>query len=250
MPRKDIILDLPGFRIKKISGFNPLMVEVTYRKVARCIHCQGKKLRKKTSFIRQVRHEPIGHRQTILRFKAHKFYCRTCCRYFNQRFPGIGKHQRATAKLKTHVFHQHTEGISQQSLARCFKLGKATIERWYHQQYVLENQELKQAVCPQVLGIDEHFFSKKQGYATTFCNLKRHKIFDIVKGRSGKELENYLEKLPGRERVKVICIDLRSNYKHLIQRYFPQAKSWQTDSMSCVSCCINACKPIKSSTQK
>lgn len=224
MPRKDIILDLPGFSIKKISGFNPLIVEVTYRKVPRCIHCQSKKLRKKTSFTRQVRHEPIGHRQTILRFKAHKFYCRTCCRYFNQRFPGIGKHQRATAKLKKHVFHQHTEGISQQSLSRCFKLGKATIERWYHQQYVLENQELKQAACPQVLGIDEHFFSKKQGYATTFCNLKRHKIFDIVKGRSGKELENYLEKLPGRERVKVICIDLSSNYKHLIQRYFPNAK--------------------------
>jgi hypothetical protein len=27
-------------------------------------------------------------------------------------------------------------------------------------------------VCPKVLGIDEHFFTRKKGYATTFCDLK------------------------------------------------------------------------------
>jgi transposase len=67
-------------------------------------------------------------------------------------------------------------------------------------------------------------FCKKQGYATTFCNLKRHKIFDIVKGRSASDLANYFEQLPGKEAVKVICIDLSSTYRHLIQRYFPEAK--------------------------
>jgi transposase len=65
---------------------------------------------------------------------------------------------------------------------------------------------------------------KKQGYATTFCNLKKHKIFDVVKGKSASDLKKYLERLPGKERVKVICIDLSSSYRHLIQRYFPNAK--------------------------
>ncbi len=139
-------------------------------------------------------------------------------------FPGIGKYQRATERLHYQVFHQHTEGISQQSLSRDFKIGKATIERWYHKQYLLANQEIKNQDCPSVLGIDEHLFSKKQGYATTFCNLKKHKIFDIVKGRSAKDLGNYLDHLPGKERVKVVCIDLSSSYRHIIQRYFPNAK--------------------------
>jgi len=224
MPRKDIILSLPGFAIKKVSGYNPLIVDVHYRNTVRCGHCNGKKVRKKAGFIRKVRHEPIGHRQTILRFKAYKVYCYICQRYSNQRFPGINKHQRATERLHKFVFYQHTQGISQQTLAIDFKLGKATIERWYHSQYWLENQELSNRACPQVLGIDEHFFSKKQGYATTFCNLKKHKIFDIVKGRSAKELSSYLEKLPGKERVKVVCIDLSSNYRYLIQQYFPNAK--------------------------
>jgi transposase len=224
MPRKDIILNLPGFTIKKVSGHSPVIIDVHYRNRPRCPGCQGKKLRKKASFMRKVRHEPFGHRQTLLRFKAYKFYCHTCRRYFNQQFPGINKYQRATEKLHNQVFHRHTEGVSQQSLARDFKLGKATIERWYHQQYLLAYKKVDTKRCPAVLGIDEHFFSRKQGYATTFCNLSKHKIFDIAKGRSSSDLSGYLATLQGKDRVKVICIDLSSTYRHLIQQHFPNAK--------------------------
>ena len=142
MPRKDIILSLPGFTIKKASGYNPLIIDVYYRNKPRCPSCGSRKVRKKASFIRRVRHEPIGHRQTILRFKAYKLFCHVCKRYYNQQFPGINKHQRATQRLHHHVFHRHTEGASQQTLARDFKMGKATIERWYHQQYVLAHSEV------------------------------------------------------------------------------------------------------------
>lgn len=224
MPRKDNILNLPGFSIKKVSHYSPLVLDVCYRRQPRCSFCHSKRLRKKSSYIRRVRHELIGHRTTILQFKAHKFYCYACKRYFNQQFPGIGKYQRATERLQVQVFSYHTEGVSQQSLAKNFRLGKATIERWYHKHYWLENQEIKDRHCPSVLGIDEHSFSKKQGYATTFCDLRKHKVFDVVKGRSAKDLAGFLEQLRGRERVKVVCIDLSSSYRRLIQNYFPNAK--------------------------
>ncbi len=224
MPRKDIILNLPGFSIKKVSGYNPLIIEAHYRNRAYCPLCQGKKLRKKHAYMRSVRHEPIGHRQTLLRFKAYKFFCHTCKRYFNQQFPGINKYQRATERLHQHVFYRHTEGASQQSLARDFKMGKATIERWYHKHYLLAHKEIDTGMCPTVLGIDEHFFTRKQGYATTFCNLRKHKIFDIVKGRSASDLAGYLSQLQGKDRVKVVCIDLSSTYRHLIKQHFPNAK--------------------------
>lgn len=224
MPRKDIILNLPGFSIKKVSGYNPLVLDVHYRNLARCGHCNGKKVRKKASFIRRVKHEAIGYRPTILRFKAYKLYCHSCQRYSNQRFPGLGKFQRATERLHSQVFHQHTRGVSQKDLSIDFKIGKATIERWYHKQYLLAHKEIEVPNCPTVLGIDEHFFNKKQGYATTFCNLKKNKIFDIVKGRSPKSLADYLQKLPGKEAVKIVCIDLSSTYRSIIKHYFPNAK--------------------------
>lgn len=224
MPRRDVIVNLPGFTIKKVTGYNPVMIEVSYRRKARCIYCKGSQLRKKSSFIRKVRHESIGLRRTLLQIKAYKFYCSSCCRYFNQRFPGIGKYQRGTERLHEQVFRYHTEGVSQKSLSREFALGKATVERWYHQGYVRKQINQQQPLCPEVLGIDEHFFSKKQGYATTLCNLRRHKVFDVVKGRSAQSLKEYLGALQGKERVKVVCMDLSPSYRQLIKKHFPQAK--------------------------
>lgn len=61
-------------------------------------------------------------------------------------------------------------------------------------------------------------------FATSFCDLKNHRIFDIVSGRSEAELRPFLARLQGRERVRVVCIDLSSPYRRLIQTYFPNAK--------------------------
>jgi transposase len=36
-------------------------------------------------------------------------------------------------------------------------------------------------------------------------------------------LEDFLSKLKGREKVKMVCIDLCSAYRSLVQRYFPNA---------------------------
>lgn len=224
MPRTNLIVNLPGFTIKKVSGYNPLTLELEYRKKEFCIFCGHKRLRKKSSFIRTIRHESIGHRTTQLRFKAYKFHCIKCLRYFNQRFEGIGKHQRATERFQQQIFELHTRGVSQKDLSRDFKIGKATIERWYHQGYLREYQEISNQVCPTVLGIDEHFFNKREGYATTFCDLRKNRIFDVVKGKSGRQLTDYLNALPGKENVRVICMDLSSTYRHIVQRYFPKAK--------------------------
>jgi len=222
--KSNVILNLPGFSIVKVSGVDRILFELRYIWVLRCAHCNSKCVRKKSSYIREVHHESIGHRRSLLRFKAYKLYCNDCKRYGNQRFPGINKHQRATERLKKEVFYQHTEGISQKDLAKRIKQGKATIERWYRSVYETENLELQNQLCPRFLGIDEHFFSRKQGYATTLCDLGKHRIFDIVKGRSEQDLRGYLNGLQGKERVKVVCMDLSSTYRSLIKKHFPNAK--------------------------
>jgi hypothetical protein len=69
-------------------------------------------------------------------------------------------------------------------LLECYKKGKATIERWYPRHYEQQHRELINKPCPIVLGINEHFFSKKEGFVPTFYDLKKHKIYDVVKRRS------------------------------------------------------------------
>src|ERR671913_8069 len=86
----------------------------------------------------------------------------------------------------------------------------ATVER--HTKHFLRRlaAERSGAPCPQVLGIDEHFFSRKHGYATTFCDLKNHSVYDVTLGRSQLALEAYLQRLEGKHLVQIVCIDLAS----------------------------------------
>lgn len=224
MPKFNIILNLPGFTIQKVSGYQPMLFELTYDRIARCARCNSKAVRKKDSYMRTVHHELIGHRRVLLRFKAYKLYCHECRRYCNQQFPGINKHQRSTERLQGQIFHQHVSGVSQKDLSVHFKKGKATIERWYQRRYRLENKELSNTPCPIVLGIDEHSFSRKQGFATTLCDLRKHKVFDIVKGRSEPDLASYLNALSGKERVRVVCMDLSTTYRSIVKKHFPNAR--------------------------
>ncbi|MGL5742021.1 MAG: transposase family protein, partial [Legionella sp.] len=84
MPKYNLILNLPGFSIVKVSGYQPLILDVSYNRLASCSHYQSKSVRNKSSYIRRVHHELIGHRRSILVFKAYKLYCYACSRYGNQ----------------------------------------------------------------------------------------------------------------------------------------------------------------------
>jgi hypothetical protein len=96
---------------------------------------------------------------------------------------------RATEPFRRSVFLAHYDGINRSRLAQRQRIGSATVERWSQDFLRRELAERSGAACPRMLGIDEHFFSKKDGYATTFCDLRRHTIFDVVLGRSEAALD-------------------------------------------------------------
>jgi len=143
---------------------------------------------------------------------------------FWQRFPGILPHMRASEPFRRSVCQKHFDGISRSRLARREKLASSTIERWFAGWLRQVAVERTSPQCPQVLGIDEHFFSRKHGYATTFCDLRNHKIHDVVLGRSEASLETYLQRLEGKHLVKVVCMDLAAVYRAIVRRHFPNAR--------------------------
>jgi len=73
------------------------------------------------------------------------------------------------------------------------------------------------------MGIDEHLFSRRHGYATTFCDLKNHRVHDVVLGRSAASPEGYFQALEGKHLVRVVCIDLVTNYRALVHKHFLDA---------------------------
>ena len=225
MISSEAVLGLPGYQITGIEQ-SAGMVRIAARHAGpkSCPDCGSQRLRKKDKRWRQPRHESWGLRHCVLVLESCKFRCRDCGHSFWERFPGILPRKRATEPFRRSVFVAHYDGINRSRLGRREGIGGATVERWFHDFLGRELAERRGGPCPRVLGIDEHFFSRKDGYATTFCDLRRHTVFDVVLGRSEAALENYLAKLPGKERVRVVCMDLSNSYRALVHKHFPKAK--------------------------
>jgi len=223
--RSEAVLGLPGYQISGIEEVaGKVRISVRHAGEVRCLHCQSQRLRIKEKRLRRPRHESWGLRQCVLELESCKYRCGDCGRSFWQRFPGILPRKRATEPFRRSVFVAHWDGVNRSRLGEREGISSATVERWFQDYLRREDAERQGAPCPRVLGIDEHFFSRKDGYATTFCDLRRHKIFDVVLGRSEAALEEYLAKLPGKQRVRVVCMDLASGYRALVHKHFPQAR--------------------------
>lgn len=197
----EAIIGLPEYEltsIEEVAGQIRLRIRFTGR--VKCPHCQGTKLRLKDKRIRQPRHESWGQRHTVLELESRKWLCESCRRSFWQRFPGIQPRLRASEPFRRSVCQKHFDGISRSRLGQRERIASATIERWFADWLRLKAVERTSGHCPQILGIDEHFFTRRHGYATTFCDLRNRKVHDVVLGRSEASLEDYLRQMEGRRK--------------------------------------------------
>lgn len=223
MPLITSLLNIDGFELEDISGLNPITFKIRYILPPCCPHCTATDLRIKDTFYRWIRHESLGSRKVYLYLRTRKYRCNLCGRYFNDRFPGILPYRRSTEAFRREIFHKHRDGICQKTLADRLEIGQATVERCFQDFLQHKAAQIQNASCPRVLGIDEHFFTRKQGYATTFCDLGKHKIFDVALGRTDKALEPFLHRLYGKRKVRIVVIDLSETYRSLVRKYFPNA---------------------------
>jgi len=131
---------------------------------------------------------------------------------------------RASEGYRKSVSSKHWDGIDRKRLSERERIGSATVERWFKSYLRLKLKEREGSAFPKVLGIDEHFFSRKQGDATTLCDLGANKVYDVVLGRSEASLEGYLGRMKGKEKVEMVCIDLSTTYRSLVKKHFPKAR--------------------------
>ena len=219
------VLGLPGYQITGIEErAGKITISARYEGERICPNCGSQRLRLKDKRWREPRHESWGLRDCALQLESCKFRCKDCSRMFWQRFPGLLPRMRTTEPFRRSVFVAHYDGVNRSRLGERLHIGSATVERCFQDYLQREFAARRGAACPRILGIDEHFFSRKDGYATTFCDLRAHTIFDVVLGRSEAALEDYLAKLPGKEHVRVVCMDLANVYRALVRKHFPKAK--------------------------
>lgn len=223
MPHAARIIGLPGLKVERVKRKQGIEVWAKPFKRPYCYHCGHKQLIIKATHERTVKHTRQGNQVMTLHLQVPKYYCSHCQRYFRHRFIGIRPRYRASEAYRLEVFEAHDGGVTQRKLSRTHQISPATVERWYHHHITLKRSEMSNRPCPRVLGIDEHFFTRKKGYATTFVDLRNHKVFDVKLGRSEASLRQYLKGLNERDKVQVVVMDMSDTYRRIAQRYFPNA---------------------------
>lgn len=223
MPLFEPIIGLPDYKLVSTREQRGVEYFVEFIGQRRCPRCQAESLRKKDSFIRRLRHHSRGIDRTFLVLKCHKFLCRKCGKYFNDRLPGVLPRHQSTEPFRHELALKHHQGIARSVVAKNLSVSPSTVERSYKSFLKLKESHRKSAYCPRVLGIDEKHFTKKKGYLTTFCDLRRRKVFDVTLGRSELSLQPYLNKLEGKSNCRVVVMDLSETYRSIVKKHLESA---------------------------
>lgn len=225
MPSRQFITGVMGVEVEDVieREFFEIRGKAVVEPETSCPKCSAKTFRVKATKERRFKHGLLGRRLVWLRVKIPKLFCKGCRHHFTLRLPGILPKKRSTEQFRQEVFHLHQGGLTQVHLSKTHDISCSTVERWYQDFVAYRVKELSGRSCPTVLGIDEHFFTRKLGFATTFVDLRNHKVFDVVLGKYESDLKSYLESLPGRENVRVVVIDLSEHYRRIVKKYFPNA---------------------------
>jgi transposase len=171
-----------------------------------------------------VRDLPCFDKITYLRIPRRQFYCRHCQKYFTENLPWIESKRRHTLRYEKNIFERvKSSNISQ--VASVEGLSYDEIEGIF-------NHRASQIVEQQWIGatrisLDEIAMRKgHKNYKAVICDLDRHKLIEVVDGRTQDSLISRLSELPQQVRkdVKEVSVDMWHGFPKVIEEIFPNAQ--------------------------
>jgi transposase len=174
----------------------------------------------------KVRDEPIRRSQCMLRIKKRRLYCKQCRKLFTEPVSGILKGQRTTQRFKRALTWGCSNMRSLKAVRENYQCSNSMIYKSVFAQLEIKLREYNNP-WPKVVGVDEHFFSRRKGYIeffTIFTDLKGHRVREAVHGRTKSEVLGKVGHIKGRESVEWVVQDLSEGYRSLTRELFPNAK--------------------------
>jgi transposase len=98
----------------------------------------------------------------------------------------------------------------------------------FYRQQELKRRRNHEYPFPRKLCFDEHSLRKKKYQPVDFVTMvvdQEHKnVFEVIDGKDVETLKKSLTDKPGRDRVRVVCMDMSTVYKSFVQEFFENAK--------------------------
>jgi len=88
-------------------------------------------------------------------------------------------------------------------------------------QCVAEREQHLKFETPKWMGIDELHLTKPRGVVT---NVQNNTLVEILRDRNKKTVADYLFRLPSRDKVELVAMDMWVPYRDAVQAVMPQAE--------------------------
>lgn len=214
------VISQPSFGIYEAKKTSPLEV---------CPKCATPSRTGYDCRLVKVKDSPIRGKGAFLWIRKRRFFCKPCRKPFTEPVSGISKGQRTTQRFKRELCWASDTFADLSKVRRAYRCSGWLVYKATYEQLELRRRSRLNYSWPHTIGIDEHFFRRHKNYGgREFCSLiidyKNKRPYEIVLGRSAPELKAALGKIPGRENVRWVSMDLCQPFRNFTRDFFPGAE--------------------------
>ena len=216
---KTDILNLPHYHVLQVEdtdGDFHIRIE-TISSPECCIHCSSWALvgfGRRENWIRDL---PIHGKRVGLSVDTRRFRCKSCGKTFYEHLPDMDSKRSMTVRLKT-LLENRSLRHPFTHLADETGVSNTTIREVFDD-YRKDLEGSLQFETPEVLGIDEiHLISRSRA---VFTNIPSCFVIEMLPDRNKTSVVRYLSKLPYRERIRCVAIDMWQPYHEAVREVLP-----------------------------
>ena len=174
----------------------------------------------------KLRDEPLRSESLYIKIIKQRYFCKTCKKPFVEKIEGFKSNQRSTGRFEKFIAEMSEKFSNINEVQKRYHCSSGFAYRVFYKYQAIKLKEKINYGWPSVIGIDEHFFSRRNGYveyATVLTDMNKKRLYEMVEGKSTKALIEQLSHLSGRENVKLVAMDMSSTYKKFVRDFFPNA---------------------------
>lgn len=160
---------------------------------------------------------PMHGKRVLIELDRKRYRCKACGKTLFEPLPDMDSKRLATTRLVQYV-ERHCLRKTFAELSREVGVDEKTV-RHIFDDYVAGLKDSVVFEPPELLGIDELKIIGQ--YRCMLTNVERLALFDMLPTRAKVDLLTYFKAMPGKEKVKVLTMDLWSVYRQVAQDQFP-----------------------------
>lgn len=228
------ILNLPGLDVIEIrEDAHDYLIRVARRRALdACPYCAGGPLVANGTKTQGLRDTPIHGKRVLIEWARQRFLCRACSRTSYDQHEAFDPDRRMTKRLVEYIGRTALR-LTFTEVAGGVGVDEKTIRLVWSEWSEREIGKLEFAT-PRWLGIDEaHLIGKARG---VFANVEARTALDITADRSQKTVATWLTKLPAKETVEIVTMDMWRPYYDAVRALLPNAvvviDKWHVQKMA------------------